>query len=746
MSKKMRGMSDERRDTKYLPLLLAIALCCGCQQGTHRQAGPARFTYPAARQDTTVDNYHGVEVADPYRWLEEPDSPQTRAWVAQQNEATHEFLVKNSARTQIKARLTKLMNYQRYSAPYKREKRYFFWKNDGLQNQSVLYVQESYGSEPRVVINPNLLSTDGTIAVTATAISEDGKLLAYGLSKSGSDRQEIKIRRVDSGADYDEMLRWCRFTQIAWRHNGSGFFYNRFPDPNTVAPEDQTNYNRVYQHKLGTDQSQDELIYEDLNNKELSFSPTVTEDGKFLVLHVSHGTDTKNRIYYRQIEGGGPFVKLLNEADARYDFIGNTGTAFYFNTDSDAPRGRIIAIDTGNPARGSWRTIIPQSDGVTDSVAMVNNSLVVVYMQDVHHEIKIYNLNGGFISEVSLPTLGTVGELSGKQTDSEMFFSFTSFLFPGTSYRYDFTTGELTIFKKPKVDFDPSGYQTKQVFYSSKDGTRIPMFIMHRKGLAFNGNNPTLLYGYGGFNISIRPSFSVSTILWLESGGVYAVANLRGGGEYGEAWHRAGMLEKKQNVFDDFMAAAQWLIENKYTNPKKLAIRGGSNGGLLVAACMVQRPELFGAVVCQVPVADMLRYQKFTVGRYWIPEYGSAEANADQFKYLYAYSPLHNVKQGVDYPPILVTSADTDDRVAPAHAKKFVATLQAQAAGENVILLRVETKAGHGGGKPTAKIIEEQADIYAFLFESLKVPGHHQLKPAYLNFVPMDGPPTNAGL
>jgi prolyl oligopeptidase len=410
---------------------------------------------------------------------------------------------------------------------------------------------------------------------------------------------------------------------------------------------------------------------------------------------------------------------LLDDADARYSFIGNAGSVFYFNTDLDAPRGRIIAIDINNPVRENWREILPQTDDVIDYVALINNSFVIAYLHDVHHQLKIYNLDGTFVREITLPTLGTVGGLSGKQDDTEMFFSFTSFLFPGTSYRYDFLTRQLTIVHKPKIDFDPSRYETKQVFYHSGDGTRVPMFITHKKGLKLDAGNPTLLYGYGGFNINIKPSFSVSVLTWLELGGLYAVANLRGGSEYGEAWHQAGMLDKKQNVFDDFIAAAEWLIENKYTNPKKLAIRGGSNGGLLVAACMLQRPRLFGAVVCQVPVADMLRYHKFTVGRYWIPEYGSAEAGPQQFKVLYAYSPLHNIKAGAEYPPILVTSADTDDRVVPAHAKKFVATLQAKAAGKNPILLRVETKAGHGSGKPISKVIDEQADIYAFLIRIL---------------------------
>ncbi len=705
----------------FTAALMSAALCCGCQELFLTQTETARLIYPLARRDSTVDVYHGTRVPDPYRWLEDADAPETRAWVAQQNKLTADFLAAVPAREKIKARLTHLMNYARYSAPYKQGNRYFFWKNDGLQNQSVLYMQRTLEGEPRIVINPNLLSEDGTVAVTTTAVSEDGTLLAYALSRSGSDRRDVKIRAIDSRRDYDETLKWCKFTSIAWKHDSEGFFYNRFPDPNTVPPEDQSNYNRLYWHKLGTPQSQDQLIYERPDNKELTLAPSITEDGKFLILHVYHGTDPKNRIYYRPVESTGPFVRLLDDADARYDFVGNIDSVFYFNTDLHAPRGRIIAIDINDSARENWRIILPETEDVIDRVALINNHFVVAYMHHVHHRLKIYDSCGAFVREIPLPTLGTVSRLSGKQNDPEMFFSFTSFLFPTTSYRYDFRNRKLVVFQKPQIDFDPSDYRTRQVFCHSKDRTRIPMFITHKNGLVLDGSNPTLLYGYGGFNISIKPAFSVYVLNWLEQGGVYAVANMRGGTEYGEAWHQAGMLDKKQNVFDDFIAAAEWLVENKYTNPKKLAITGRSNGGLLVAACMLQRPSLFGAVVCQVPVTDMLRYHKFTVGRYWIPEYGNAEASPEQFKYLRAYSPLHNVNAGLDYPPILVTSADTDDRVVPAHAKKFIVTLQAEAAANNPVLLRVETKAGHGSGKPVSKVIDEQADIYAFVFKTLNM-------------------------
>jgi prolyl oligopeptidase len=713
--------------TQFARLSVAIMLLgllwSGCQKQSATGTQPTRRIYPRARKDSIVDVYHGVKVPDPYRWLEDADSTATQAWVAEQNKLTSDFLAAIAAKEKIKTRLTNLLDYPRYSAPSKKGGRYFFWKNDGLQNQSVFYMQEALWGKPTVVINPNLLSAEGTVAVTRATLSKDGTLLAYALSRRGSDQQEITIRNIDTGEDYNEVLEWCRFTSIAWKHNNEGFFYNRYPEPNTVPPEDMANYNRVYWHKLGSPQLEDVLIYERPDNKELHLAPSITEDGEYLILHVYHGTDPKNRVYYRPIEGTEPFIRLLDDADAGYDFIGNVGPIFYFETDLNTPRGRIIAIDTRNPAKKNWRTVLPQQEDVIDYVGLINDIFVVIYLHDVHHQVKIYNLDGAFIRQVALPTLGRIRGLSGRQDDTEMFFSFTSFLFPTTNYRYDFLTSKLTVLHEPEIDFDTSGYETKQVFYSSKDGTRIPMFITHKKGLKLDGNNPTLLHGYGGFNISLKPSFSVSVLAWLEQGGIYAAANLRGGGEYGEEWHKAGMLEKKQNVFDDFIGAAEYLCEKKYTSPQKLAVRGGSNGGLLVAACMLQRPDLFGAVVCQVPVADMLRYHKFTVGRHWVSEYGNAEANPEHFKFLYAYSPLHNIRSGVEYPPILVTSADTDDRVVPAHAKKFVAALQERSTGKNLILLRVETKAGHGRGKPITKTLEEQADIYAFLFKTLNMNG-----------------------
>ncbi|GHO64518.1 prolyl endopeptidase [Ktedonobacter sp. SOSP1-52] len=676
---------------------------------------------PATRREDTVEDYHGTLVADPYRWLEEVSTQETQAWVQEQHSATRTYLDAILDRDQIKQRYRELFNYPRYSTPYKKGKRYFFSKNTGLQNQNVLYTQSALHTDMQVVLDPNTLSADGTVALTNQAMSEDGKLLAYGTSKSGSDWQEIRIRRVDDGRDYDEVIQYCKFASIAWKHDSTGFYYNRLPEPGTVPEEDQTNYSKVYWHKVGTQQEEDQLVFERPEAKELSFSPFISNDGVYLLLNVWCGTDPKNRIYYREVTSDEPFIRLLDEADASYNFVGNDGVIFYFQTNLDAPRGRIIAIDTTKPERTQWREIVSEQSDVMDFASIVNQQFVLGYMHDAHHQVKLYNKTGIFLREIELPTLGSIMGVSGEPDDNELFLSFTSFLYPSTVFRYDFERHELKPLWETPHTFDPSGYETRQVFFTSKDGTRIPMFLTHKKGLVLNNNNPVLIYGYGGFDISLTPSFGITPLLWVERGGIYATVNLRGGNEYGEEWHKAGMLEKKQNVFDDFIAAAEWLIENKYSNPTRIAIEGGSNGGLLVAASMVQRPDLYGAVICRVPVIDMLRYHKFTVGRYWISEYGDAEHNPEHFKFMYAYSPLHNVKEGVEYPPTLIMTADTDDRVVPAHAWKFAATLQHAYQGKKPILLRFELKAGHGMGKPTAKIIEEESDILAFLFQTFSM-------------------------
>ncbi|GJQ19903.1 MAG: prolyl endopeptidase [Bacteroidia bacterium] len=679
------------------------------------------FQYPKAETIDAVDDFHGTRVADPYRWMEQENDPRLKMWIEQQNVLTSAYLKDVPARERFKQRLLELLNYPRYSVPVRNGTMYFYTRNDGLQNQSVLYVQEGLAGTPRVLINPNDLSEDGTVALVNRRASKDGSLLAYGLSTGGSDWQEIRICRVADGKGFDDFIRWTKFAQVAWTPDNRGFFYSRFPDPSTVAPEEQSYHMKVYWHQVGTSQSADKLVYERPDAKELGFNPLVTDDGKYLILFVWKGTDVNNRIYYRELGEEGPFIRLLDDADAAYEFIGNTGSAFYFHTTLNAPRGRIIAIDVRKPERANWKELVAEREEPVSFATLVNEQFVIAYLKDAHHILLTFSLDGTPAGEVPLPGLGTIAGLSGEREDTTMFFGFTSFLYPTTIFRYDFKSKTVTPFWEPGLKFDPSAYETKQVFYQSKDGTRIPMFLTHKRGLVLDGNNPTLLYGYGGFSAGMLPSFNVARLAWIEQGGVFALANLRGGNEYGEEWHQAGMLDKKQNVFDDFIAAAEWLIRNKYTRTPKLAIQGGSNGGLLVAACMLQRPDLFGAVVCQVPVADMLRYHRFTVGRYWVGEYGNAEENPDHFKFMIKYSPLHNVKKGVAYPPTMITTADRDDRVVPAHSLKFAATLQANDAGLNPILLRVETKAGHGGGKPISKQVEETSDILAFLVKALRM-------------------------
>jgi len=704
-------------------LILVLLTVQGCTNVDSDKDKAAVYRYPKAKRVDVVDDYFGVKITDPYRWLEDADSKETISWVEKQNELTRQFL-QTQTRGKIKNRLTELWDYPRYSVPRKEAGKYFFWKNDGLQPQPVLYVQQGLEGEPEALLNPNLFSKDGTVAVLTTEVSKNGRYLAYSTSEKGSDRQVVNIRDIETGRDLPEVIKWCRFPDFTWKKDSSGFFYTRFPEPNSVPPEDRTKHCKVYWHRLGSEQSQDELIYERPDEKELLFAPYVTEDGKYLILYVFNGTDPKNRLYYRPVDSRGPFVKLLDKADARYDFIANVGSVFYFSTDLKAPKGRVIAIDTEKPQEENRRQIIAESADVIENVTLADNRLVTLYMHDVHSLLKIFDIEGHFVEDIELPGPGAVNGIHAHQFDSEMFFSFTSFLVPTTIYRFDVDSKQLELYRDSELAFDASPYKTEQVFYRSKDGTKIPMFITHRKDLKLDGSNPTILYGYGGYNISLNPYFSVSMIPWYEQGGVYAVANIRGGNEYGEDWHQAGILGRKQNVFDDFIAAAEFLTDSGYTQRDKLAIMGGSNGGLLTSACMLQRPDLYGAVVSMVPVTDMLRYQKFTIGYYWIPEFGNAENSPEEFRFLYAYSPLHNVNDDIDYPAILVTTADTDDRVVPAHAKKFVATLQQKGSSKNPVLLRVETKAGHGHGKPTEKIIEEISDRYAFIFKIFKMEFH----------------------
>jgi prolyl oligopeptidase len=593
-------------------------------------------------------------------------------------------------------------------------------RNDGLQNQSVLFTMTSLTAEPQLLLDPNTLSADGTVALTSYHISDDGNLMAYGISRAGSDWQEWRVRDVQTGKDRPDEVKWVKFSGASWTKDGAGFFYSRYDEPKEGTALTVANYNqKMFYHRLGAPQAEDTLIYQRPDHKDWGLGGGVTDDGRYLIIRVSQGTDRRNRLFYRDLQTpDSPVVELLNNFDASYGFIDNVGTVFYFRTDLDAPRGRIIAIDVTKPERANWQVIVPQAAERLQGVSLVNDQLVAEYLKDAQSDVRIYGRDGKLVRRVELPGIGSAAGFGGKRSDTETFYAFTSFTSPATIYRYDLKTGTSTVFRQPKVKFNPADYETKQVFYQSKDDTKVPMFITAKKGLKLDGNNPVYLYGYGGFDISLTPSFSPANLAWLEMGGVYAVANLRGGGEYGEDWHQAGMKLKKQNVFDDFIAAAEWLIGDKYTRKEKLSIGGGSNGGLLVGACVTQRPDLYGATLPAVGVMDMLRFHKFTIGWAWTSDYGSAD-DADEFKALYAYSPLQNIKPGTKYPPTLITTGDHDDRVVPAHSFKFAATMQAAQSGDNPVLIRIETRAGHGAGKPTSKQIEEAADKWAFLVKEL---------------------------
>ncbi len=686
-------------------------------------AADGPFTYPDTKRIDHSDTYHGTKVADPYRWLEDDvrKSAEVKAWVEGQNKVTNAFLQSIPERERIQKRLTEMWNYERYSAPSKVGGRYFYRKNDGLQNQAVLYVLEKLDGEPRVLIDPNTWSKDGTIALGTAVPSPDGKHLAYSVSEAGSDWQTWRVLDIDTGKPFPDELKWVKFSGASWTADSKGFFYSRYPEPKKEAEFQSLNKNQqVFYHRVGSAQSDDVLAYKRSDQPDWGFSCSTTDDGRYLIITTWKGTDDKYRITYRDL--GEPFgvpIDLIDKFENDYTFIDNDGPVFYFRTDLKAPNGRVIAIDIRKPDPANWKEIVPEAKEKLDNANIVGNLLVVSYLKDAYTQIKMYSPEGEFVRGVELPGIGTAGGFGGKRTDTETFYTFSSYNRPATIYRYDMLTGKSTILRESKVKFKPDDYEVRQVFYPSKDGTKVPMFIACKKGLNLDGSNPTLLYGYGGFNISMTPGFSIGVAAWLEMGGVYAVANLRGGGEYGKAWHEAGKKLKKQNVFDDFIAAAEYLIKEKYTSTPKLAIRGGSNGGLLVGACVTQRPDLFGAALPHVGVMDMLRFNQFTAGRFWVDDYGSAD-NADEFKALLAYSPYHNLKPGTKYPATMVITADTDDRVVPGHSFKFAAMIQhCQAKDGPPVLARIETRAGHGAGKPTAKLIEELADEYAFLVKVL---------------------------
>lgn len=708
-----------KRATLALSLIAAFS-AQALAQSHACPAGTPAVSYPTTKKVEQQDNYHGTMVADPYRWLEDANSDETKAWVVEQNKVTQGWLAQIPEREAIKTRLTKLWNYERYGVPSKKGGRYFYSRNDGLQNQAVLYTAKTLSEAPRVLLDPNTLATDGTVALAGTAVSPNGKFLAYSTAASGSDWNEIKVRDIATGKDMADHIKWVKFSNTAWAADGSGFYYSRYDEPTEESKLAGVNYfQKVYFHKLGTGQSADVLVYHRPDQKEWGFGAEVTDDGRYLVINGSHGTEAKNRVFIKDLKAkDAQVVGLLEAFDASYNLIDNEGPLFYFMTDKNAPRSRVIAIDIRKPGIENWKEIVPETQQTLTGASIVNKQLVLNYLSDAHSAVKVLDLKGKPVRDIALPGLGTASGFGGKSTDTETFYAYTSFTTPTTIYRLDLKSGKSSIYRQPKVDFDPSAFDTRQEFFTSKDGTKVPMFIVSKKGMKLDGSNPTYLYGYGGFNISLTPSFSVSNLAWVEMGGVYVVANLRGGGEYGEAWHQAGTKLQKQNVFDDFIGAAEWLVSNKVTSPAKLSIGGGSNGGLLVGAAMTQRPDLFGAAVPAVGVMDMLRFQKFTIGWAWASDYGSSD-NADEFKALVKYSPLHNLKQGGCYPATMVMTADHDDRVVPAHSFKFAAAAQAAQAGAAPILIRIDSKAGHGAGKPTAKQIEEVADRWGFLSRAL---------------------------
>ena len=682
------------------------------------------LVYPTTKTVDQIDDFHGTKVEDSYRWLEDDvrTSKEVEAWVDAQNKVTFDFLNSIPQRAGIQKRMTELWNFEKIGAPFKRGGRYYFSHNDGLQNQNVLFRQDTLDSDSRVLLDPNSWSKDGTVALSGSAFSDDGRYVAYGVQDAGSDWNTWKIMEIESGKILDDELKWVKFSGADWTPDSRGFFYARYPQPDEGAAFQSLNTNmKVYYHRVGSTQSSDVLVYERHDHPDWGFQLNVSDDGHYLIITVWVGTDDRYRIVVKDLtEPYGLPYELIDNFDHEYSFIDNDDHILYFKTNVDAPLRRVIAIDLKKPARENWEEIIPQTENALDSVGIVGNMFVCDYLKDAKTQVRLHAMDGSFVREVEFPSIGTAAGFDGRRKDTDTFYSFSSFALPPTTYRYNMITGSSELFRKADAKFNPDDYKTSQVFYDSKDGTKVPMFLCHKKSLKLDGSNPTLLYGYGGFNISITPNFSVSRLTWMEMGGVLAVANLRGGGEYGETWHKAGTKQNKQNVFDDFIAAAEWLVANKYTSSKKLAIQGGSNGGLLVGACMTQRPDLFGACLPAVGVMDMLRFHKFTAGRFWTDDYGSAD-NAEEFPALLKYSPYHNLQGGTQYPATLITTADTDDRVVPGHSFKFAAQLQASQSGTAPTLIRIETRAGHGAGKPTAKIIEEASDQWAFLVKTLGV-------------------------
>ncbi len=709
------------------PLVSAAALCAASMMSTPIAPPLAAQTlhYPVARKSDQVDTYFGTQVADPYRWLEDTDSPETKQWVTAENALTFDYLGAIPERAAIKDQLTRLWNYPKYAVPLKRGKDYFYTENSGLQNQAVLYMQRGIKGVKKLVLDPNTLSTDGTVALGPWNATENGKYLAYAVASAGSDWEEIRVRDIEKARDLPDTLKWVKFSGIAWTRDNKGFFYSRYAEPksgNAMLAKNEGQ--KLYYHRVGNPQAKDQLILERPDHPRWNINATVSDDGEYVIIYVVDGTNPNNRIYFIDVGNPGkpkldnPLVTLIDDAESQNRVIDNAGDVFFVQTNQDAPLGRVVQVDINKPAKRYWRTVIAEGADKMEDVELIGGHFVVHTLKDAHSVLQIYALHGALSQTIKLPGIGTIAAISGKPDEWEMFYSYVSYLQPASIYRFDIDKRVQTSFNIAKLPVDSTGYETRQIFASSKDGTRVPIFVTSKKGLTLDGSHPTILYAYGGFDINQTPAFSPSMLQWVSMGGVFAVAVIRGGGEYGRAWHEAGMLAKKQNVFDDFIAAGEYLISQKYTSSKKLAIRGGSNGGLLIGAVETQRPDLAAVALPEVGVMDMLRYQKFTIGGAWAPEYGTSD-DSTQFKTLIAYWPLQNIKPGTDYPATLITTADHDDRVVPGHSFKFAATMQAAQSGQAPVLIRVDTRAGHGGGKPTSKQIDLATDELAFTAKNL---------------------------
>ena len=704
---------------KYFIYCLAWSLILiGCTS-TEEPADPMNTEYPPAEKTNQVDNYFGTEVPDPYRWLEDDRSAETAEWVEAQNDVTNGYLDNIPFRKAINDRLTELWDYEKYSAPSREGDAYYFFKNDGLQNQSVLYRQESLDDEPEVFLDPNTFSEDGTVALSTVSFTEDGSLMAYAISESGSDWRKILVMDVARREIVEDTLKDVKFSGISWQGN-EGFYYSSYDKPAEGSALSGVNMNhKLYYHALGTPQADDPLIFGGEQTPRRYVSGNVTEDERYLAITAAMST-SGNELYVKDLtQPNSEIIPAVEGFDHEHYVVHSEGNTLYIVTNQDAPNKRVVTVEANRPQPEHWKDIVPERDEVLEGVSFAGGKMFLNYLKDASTQMEQYDLQGRQEQKIELPALGTARGFDGKEEDKVVFYTFTSFTYPSTIYSYNIPTGESEVFRQPEVDFNPDDYETEQVFYSSKDGTKVPMFIVYKKGTEKNGQNPTYLYAYGGFNISLTPGFSVGHLYWLENGGIFAMPNLRGGGEYGETWHEAGTKMNKQNVFDDFIAAAEYLKQEKYTSTDKLAIAGGSNGGLLVGATMTQRPDLCQVALPAVGVMDMLRYHQFTAGAGWASDYGIADSSQAMFEYLRGYSPLHNIEEGVSYPATLVTTADHDDRVVPAHSFKFAATLQEKQSGEHPTLIRIETKAGHGAGKPTSKIIEEWTDKFAFTYYNM---------------------------